>query len=133
VNTAAEVLKLFDSLGVTIRVNARGKLAVRPADRVTAEIARQVKAVEPAIRQLLQERAAEQRYGALSASETDRVVEATFISAVTPIRAQPATEFPVCPCCKVGHYWLESNGRVICRECRIIRFVVTAIQSHPVN
>jgi len=140
-NTAAEILRFLDSLGVTIRVNERGNLAVRPTDRVTPEMARHVKEVEPDIRRLLRERDTER------ASETpaphepaQRIVEAYFQPTVELIFPEARCkvmaknpEFPSCPKCGQARYWISPSGKVSCGECGEVRFILAAIEYHPVN
>ena len=134
-NTAAEILSLFDSLGVTIRINERGNLAVRPTDRVTPDMARRVKAVEPDMRRLLRQRDAEP-LGILSRSieMPDRVIEATFGPATARVREQPINPaFPPCPDCKTARYWITPSGKVVCSKCGEVCFLLTSITYHAVN
>ncbi len=139
-NTAAEILSLFDSLGVTIRINERGDLAVRPADRVTPDMARRVKAVEPDMRRLLLERDAEMRKPPSAHEPNSGLIEAYFRPTVELVWPQPRDKvvpadpkFPACPDCHVARYWISHTGKVVCGKCGQVRFILAAIEYHPVN
>ncbi len=42
-------------------------------------------------------------------------------------------EFPACPGCHHPRYWISPRGKVVCGKCGEVRFVLVAIQYHPVN
>ncbi|HKN11755.1 MAG TPA: hypothetical protein VJX68_01035 [Candidatus Binatus sp.] len=66
------------------------------------------------------------------------VIEATLrptmpwpelLSAVKPLNP----EFPACPECHRARYWISPRGKVVCGKCGEVRFVLVAIQYHPVS
>lgn len=42
-------------------------------------------------------------------------------------------EFPPCPDCRQARYWISQRGKVVCGKCGEVRFVLVAIQYHPVS
>jgi hypothetical protein len=42
-------------------------------------------------------------------------------------------EFPLCPDCDQARYWISPRGKVVCGKCGEVRFVLVAIQCHPVS
>jgi len=42
-------------------------------------------------------------------------------------------EFPACPECHQARYWISPRGKVVCGKCGAVRFLLIAIQYHPVS
>jgi hypothetical protein len=71
-------------------------------------------------------------------SHSDTIIEATLRPAI-PWRdllaaAKPLNpQFPACPECHHARYWISPRGKVVCGKCGGVRFVLVAIQYHPVS
>jgi hypothetical protein len=73
-----------------------------------------------------------------SPSQSGAIIEAILrptipwpdlLAAVKPQNPQ----FPACPGCHHTRYWISARGRVVCGKCGEVRFVLVAIQYHPVH
>jgi hypothetical protein len=52
-----------------------------------------------------------------------------LLAAVKP----QSPEFSACPECRQARYWISPRGKVVCGKCGEVRFILVAIQYHPVG